>query len=229
MGIWHYSITFLICSYVSLSAQSAVPLPSQYVECVRDDKALDVASRTVQTPIIISKTGSRTFGKVVAKVERGCQNTSTVYVSEHHQPFRVIFEQKAELEADGTTLDGNGVEALLWSPSGARLLLGISQWIWGSDTGSVTKYLLYRAAKPLKAIDPIDAVWKTFNQPCSALIQSREWINERRIELTAKPFVSTDEEGIPDGTPACLKKPLRFAFDVEAGKLERLRTVRKNN
>jgi hypothetical protein len=223
MRIWHYNIAFLVCSYISLSAQSSVPLPSQFVKCVQDDKGVDVASRTVQTPIFRSKTGSRAFGKVVAKVERGCQNTSAIYVSEHQQPFRLVFEQKGEVQDDGTTLNGNGVEALLWFPSGARLLVEISQWVWGSDADTPTKYLLYRAAKPVKVINPLDAVWRSFSQPCSALVESAGWIDDIRIELTAKPFVSTDEEGIPDGTPKCLKKPMRFSFDVETGKLERLR------
>ncbi|MDP9160702.1 MAG: hypothetical protein M3O09_10820 [Acidobacteriota bacterium] len=229
MRIWHYDIAFLICSYVSLSAQAAVPLASQYVECVRDEKALDVGSRTVQTPIFVSKAGSRAFGKVLAKAERGCENTSTIYVSQHHRPFRVAFQQKTEVESDGTTLDGNGVKALLWSPSGAHLLVEISQWVWGSDAGTTTKYLLYRGAKPVKVVKPLDAVWNVFNKPCSALVDSVGWIDDSRIELTGKPFVSTDEDGIPDKTPPCLKKPMRFSFDVETGKLEQLRTRRKNN
>jgi hypothetical protein len=230
MNNWHHNIAFVILYIGSLSAQAGLPLPSQFVECVRDDKGLDVGSRTVRTRVVASKTGSRAYGKVVAKPERGCRNTSTIFVSEPTQSFRVVFEQSTEAEGDGSgILNGNGVEAILWSPSGSRLLVEISQWIWGSDTDVLTKYLVYEPQKPVTVIKPVETIWKTFKQPCTALIESRGWIDNNRIELEVKPFLSTDEEGIPDGTPICLEKAMKFSFDVEMGTLEQLPTRRTSN
>lgn len=211
-------------------AQIPKPLATQYVECVRNDKGVDVKSRKMQTPIFVSRNGDRAFGVVAAQLTpgRGCQNTTMLYAAESHSSFRLVFQQEPEPAPVSSVYDGNGIQAICWSPSGKRVLAEISQWIWGSDFGWNDKYVIFspgdRTAHPIL---PVDSVVKQFKQPCGALIETTGWIDDERIELTASPFIGTDEEGTPDGTPPCVKTPVKFSFDVRTGDLQKLASGHK--
>jgi len=218
-------LAFLICFPAHMIAQAAKPLSTQYVECVRNDKGVDVASREVKTPVFTSKKGAKSFGVVTAAVESagGCRNRTTLYVAQPHGSFQLVYQQGIEPTGDGSTYDGNGIEAIRWSPSGKRALFQISQWIWGSDFGANTKFVVFTTGnREARVISPFEAVWKHYNQPCAARIETTGWIDDDRIQLNVNPFVDTDEEGIRSSTPSCVKGPVEFSFDVDAGSFHTL-------
>jgi hypothetical protein len=204
--------------------QPAKSLSTQYVECVRNDKGVDVASREVKTPVFTSKKGARAFGVVAAaKISPGgCQNRTTLYLAQPHGSFQLVYQQGTELTQDGSIYDGNGIEAIRWSPSGKRVLIQISQWIWGSDFGENTKYVVTTGNRKARVISPAEAVWKQFKQPCTARIQTHGWIDDDRIQVDVNPFVDTDEEGVRSSIPSCVKGPVKFSFGVDTGSLHML-------
>jgi hypothetical protein len=80
------------------------PLATQYVECVRDEKRVNIASRSMPTPVFGSKQGFRSYGVVVASrsPEGVCKNTTTVYLAEPAGTFRVALQQQSERLPDGS-------------------------------------------------------------------------------------------------------------------------------
>lgn len=75
-----------------------------------------------------------------------CANNSAVYIAGRGRKLRLALQQKLERLPDGTVYDGNGVEAIRWSPSGDRMVVEVWQWTWGSDFGSNTKYIVLSPA-----------------------------------------------------------------------------------
>ena len=206
-------------------AQPAKSLSTQYVECVRNDKGEDVASREVKTPVFTSKTGVRAFGVVAAaKISPGgCQNRTALYIAQPRGSFQLVYQQGTEPTHDGSVYDGNGIEAIRWSPSGKRVLVQIFQWIWGSDFGENTKHVVFTTGdRKARVISPVEAIWKQFKQPCTARIETTGWIDDDRIQLNLNPFVDTDEEGIRSSIPSCVKGTVKFSFDVDSGSLHML-------
>jgi hypothetical protein len=203
-------------------------LSTQFVDCKRNAKGENVASQEMKTPVFSSKTGNRTYGVVNAELaERSCRYTSRVYLSKGLGEFQVVFEQKAEQEPDSTWHEGSGVQNLRWSPDGKHLLIEIFQWTDGSDAGERTKYIIISSeGSANKEIHPEEAVQRSFKKECSALIESTGWIDETHIAMQVKHFIWTDEEGIPDKTPACVKKTMMFSFEVASGKVSPLAPVK---
>ena len=206
----------------SVIAQTEKPLATRYVECVRDHLGRDVASRTLRTPIFESRQGSKAYGVVTAEhTSNGCQNTATLYIADPgEEGFRAVLQQKPEALPDGTVYDGDGIEAIRWSPSGKRILLEVSQWIWGTDSGWNIKYFVLpsdgRSAREL----PIrDAVATYFSRSCVREIASKQWLDDTRFEIEVRPAKDLDEEGMAGPTPSCVQKPRRFHFDVLRGRL----------
>jgi len=217
-------LAFLLCFATTILAQPAKPLATRFVQCVQNSKGSYVASRKVQTPVFTSKKGSKAFGVVTAEPSAGsCRNRTILYVAPPHGSFRPVWQQEAEPTHDGSIYDGNGIEAIRWSPSGKRLLVGISQWVEGSDFGWNIKHLVFtsgdRRAKP---VSPVEAVSKSFEHPCTALIEAVGWMDDNRIEVVAHPLVDTDEEGIRSSTPSCVAGPVRFSFNVGTGSVHPL-------
>lgn len=66
---WQLGVVVLVSFRCFCCAQIPKPLATQGVECVRDDKGRDVASRKMQTPIFVSKKGARAFGVVAAELK----------------------------------------------------------------------------------------------------------------------------------------------------------------
>lgn len=211
----------LCCVPASMFAQRKA-LVTQYLECVRDEKGRDVASRSIQTPVFTSNLGFRAYGLVGASHSAvgACKNTSTVYFAEPAGTFRVVLQQTPELLPDGSVYDGNGIETIQWSPSGRRLLIVISQWTWGTDFSWNTKYLLFTPGEERASELPIlAAVTRYFAHPCAWLVKSRGWLDDTRIDVQIEPSKDVDEEGVADPTPSCVENPTRFSFDVESGEL----------
>jgi hypothetical protein len=194
---------------------------TEFVQCVRDDKGVDIASREMRTPVIVSKDGPKSFGVVLAELQgSSCRNRTTVYLAEPGRPFRLVFQQEVERDPDpaGTIYDGNGIEALRWSPSGKYLLAEITQWTWGSDFGFNTKYLVIaHDSSSVKQIFPEKTIRALFKSPCSMTIKSIGWSGEAGIRMEASPFI--DEE---NGTPSCINSPTSFLFNIVTEKATRL-------
>lgn len=224
MGVGRVGIWLVLFSCCFGHAQGFIyeppkkPLATRYVECVRNDKGVDLASRKVRTPSIVSKRGDRAFAVVAADLDRGCSNTSMLYVAEPHSSFRLVFAQDVERNADSTISDGNGIEAILWSPSGKRLLAQVPQWTMASDADWDMKYILFSAGDwKAHEVPASDSIWSHFNRECAARLETEGWIDDDHVELIVKYLFSTDVEGEPDGTPSCVQKPMRFSFDVRTG------------
>ena len=217
-------VALLIAFHAPAFSQSPKPLATQYVGCVLNGQGVGIASQRVQTHMFASKTGERAFAVVVAESIGGSrQNTASLYVTERHGSPQLVFRQQSETAPDGSTYDGNGVEAIRWSPSGKRLLAEISQWNYGSDSGVNAKYVLFthgdHAAIP---ISPTEAVSKQFKRPCVVGTKSIGWLDDDRIEVEASPIVQEDEEGICDYALSCIQTPMRFSFDVRTGSAQPL-------
>ncbi len=222
---WPCSVGFLLFFHSPLWSQSGKPLATEYVECVRNGRGVDVASRKLQTPIFESKKGGRAFGIASAQIVagQGCQNETMLYVAEPHNSFRLVFQQGPERNPDSSIFDGNGIGTIRWSPAGRRVLAEISQWIWASDSGVSTKYVLFTSGdRNAKQISPDEALRRQFKQPCGMDLHTTAWIDDDHIELVVTPFTWIDVEGLTDPTPSCVKEPMKFSFDVESGNLTRL-------
>jgi hypothetical protein len=216
--LW-YAYLLLCCVAANAFAQSK-PLVTQYVECVQDDKGRDVASRSMQTPVVDSNQGFRAYGVVVAShsAEGTCKNTSTVYLAEPAGTFRAALQQTPELLPDGSVYDGNGIESIEWSPSGTRVLIQVSQWTWGTDSSWNTKYILLTPGEWSTKELPIPAaIQRYFAQPCAWLASAKEWLDEGTISIELLPVNELDEEGVPDSTPSCVATPTLFGFEVDSG------------
>lgn len=210
----------LFCCVAPNGYAQGKPLPTQYVECVQDDKGVNVASRSMPTPIFDSKRGFKAYGVVIASrsPEGACTNTTTVYFAEPAGTFRVAFQQQTQRLPDGSVFDGNGIENIRWSPAGTRLLIEVSQWTWGTDSTWNTKYILISPATDEVWEVPITAaIQKHFAKTCAWLDSSKEWLDESRIDIELKPYKDVDEEGDPEPTPSCVAKPTRLSFDVDSG------------
>jgi len=210
----------LFCCIAPNALAEGKPLPTQYVECVRDEKGVDVASRSMPTPVFDSKQGFKAYGVVIARrsPEGACTNTSTIYFAEPTGAFRVAFQQPSERLPDGSVYDGNGIENIRWSPSGSRLLIDVSQWTWGTDSTWNTKYILVTIATGEARELPIaNAIQKHFGKPCAWLASSKEWLDDGGIEIELQPYKDVDEEGAPGPTPSCVGEPTRLSFDVDSG------------
>lgn len=205
----------------ALLAQVGPLNTTRYVNCVRDGKGQDVASRTVRTPVFKSKQESRAYGVVIARHSAiGCQNITSVYISDRGDRFRAVFHQHPEPRPDGTVYDGNGIEAIRWSPSGKLVLAELSQWTWGTDSGWNIKYLIATVGERIaREIQVGDAVAKQFRHPCAREVKSKGWLDDKQIEIEVSPAKDVDEEGTPGGLPSCVQKPTRFRFNVVSGTL----------
>lgn len=210
----------LFCCLSANAFAARKPLPTEYVECVQDDKGVSVASRSMPTPVVDSKQGFRAYGVVIAdrSSEGTCKNTSTVYFAEPASTFRVALQQQSERLRDGSVYDGNGIGDIEWSPAGTRLLIEISQWTWGTDSAWNTKYILVTPATGEVTQLPITAaIKKHFAKPCAWLVNSKGWLDYGRIDIELKPNKGVNEEGDLGPTPSCVGKPTRFRFDVDSG------------
>jgi hypothetical protein len=215
---WNCLHAVILLPYLvtALSAQLNKALATQYLECVRNAEGKDVASRKEQTPVFATEDGTRAYGVAAAEYGSGtCKNTSFVYIAKPQRPFVLLFKQVAEPLPDGTVYDGNGIQAIRWSPSGKWLLIEISQWAWGTDSTFHTKYLLlHRGENAPRQIMPEETIWKRFTHRCQMSNASRGWTDNSHIEFEVSPSQTKDEEGVPDPEPPCVKQMTRFSFDV---------------
>lgn len=127
----------LFCTLASAAvAQRDKPLATAYVECVRNANGQDIASRSVRPPTFKSAQGM-VCAVVTAEHTQlsSCENNTAVYIAGRDRKPHLAFQQKPERLSDGTVYDGNGVEAIRWSPSGDRMAVEVSQWTWGTDFG----------------------------------------------------------------------------------------------
>ena len=210
-----HAVIFLPYLLTPLSAQVSKPLTTQYSECARDATGSVVGSRTERTPVFAAKDKARAYGIVAAVGSGGCTNISSVYIAEPQRPFTLVFKQVAEPLPDGTVYDGNGIQAIRWSPSGKRLLIEVSQWTWGTDSTWNTKYMLFdRDGNALRQIMPEEAIWKRFTTPCQMSVTSRGWTDDSHIEFEVDPSQTYDVEGVPDPEPPCVEHTTKFTFDV---------------
>ena len=117
----------LTASSSTLLSQST-PLDTEYVDCARNEVGTPFASRDLTSPSFPSAQNWGAYGEVTAEhTDDGeCRNTTKLFVSPPGGPPQQVFEQKAEQD-QGSTLDGNGLQAILWSPSGKRVLFEVSQ------------------------------------------------------------------------------------------------------
>lgn len=215
--LWYACLLF--CCVAANTFTERKPLPTQYVECVRDDKGRDVGSRSMQTPVFDSKQGFRAYGVVIASrsPEGSCKNTSTVYFAEPAGTFRVALQQQSERQPDGSAYDGNGIENIEWSPAGTRLLIEVSQWTWGTDSTWNTKYSLVNPVTgEVRELPITAAIEKHFANPCAWVVSSKGWLDDGRIDIELKPNMEVDEEVNAGPTPSCVGKPTRFSFDVDS-------------
>jgi hypothetical protein len=220
-----YASVLLGCVATTVYSQDK-PLKTEYLECVLDNKSRNVASRSLQTPVFESEQGFKAYGLVIASYspEGACKNTSTVYLAEPARTFRVVFQQTQERLADGSVYDGNGIENMHWSLSGTRLLVEVSQWTWGTDTGLYTKYILVTAYGDGVTELPIaSAIRRYFVQPCIRLVSSKGWVDDTHIGIVINPDKDVDEEGKADPTRSCVGTTTQFSFDIDSGDLVKWR------
>ena len=216
-NILRASLILIVCFPFASNAQSLKPLSTEFVDCVRNQLAVPVASHKQRTPVIESKTGSLAYGEISAEESGGsCQNSTVVYVADINGSFRPALQQGVETLPDGSIYDGNGAAYMSWSPSGRTLLVVLFQWTWGTDDGGNYKYFLIKTGDNApKLLLPERTIRKQFKQPCTALISFNRWVDDTRIELQVRPFVATNEEGEPAGTRSCINVATLFSFDIE--------------
>ena len=211
------SLMLIACFPFALNAQSLKPLPTEFVDCVTNERGAFIASRKEQTPMLTSSIGSIAYAEVSAETsgDGDCENNTTVYIAERNGgAFRPVLRQGEEHLPDSSIYDGNGVAYLSWSPSGKNLLAVVFQWTYGTDGGGNYKYLLIEEDNSAKLILPERAIWEQFKKPCYASISFNGWIDNRRIGLEVRPFVAMDDEDEPDPTPSCVKEATTFSFDL---------------
>jgi hypothetical protein len=212
----------LICTVASAAvAQRDKPLATAYVECVRDAKGRDIASRSVRTPTLKSVRGT-VYAIVTAEhsQQSSCENNTAVYVAGRGCKLHLAFQQKPERLPDGTVYDGNGVEGIRWSPSGDRIVVEVSQWTWGTDFGWNTKYIVLNpATEAATEIPVLRDIAQQFPQECVRNVVSKGWRDNTHIAVEVGPAKEVDEEGLPGSTPSCVVKSTMYFFDVESGRL----------
>ena len=137
----------IVCFPFAFNAQSLKPLPTEFVDCVTNQRGVPVASNKQQTPLIKSRSGIVAYAEITAQSSTigQCQNSTTVYVGQGNGSFRRVLRQGVERISDGSIYDGNGVAYMSWSPSGRNLLVVLFQWIWGTDGDGNYKYFLIKA------------------------------------------------------------------------------------
>ena len=211
------SLLLIVCSPFAVRPQSLKPLPTEFVNCVTNQRGVATASNKQRTPLVKSSVGNIAYGEVTAETSRGgsCQNNTTVYTAGSNGSFRPVLQQGVERIPDGSIYDGNGIAYLSWSPSGRNLLAVLFQWTYGTDAGGNYKYFVIgKEDNSANLIFPERAIWEKFKPPCNALISFNGWVDNQRIRLEVRPFVATDEEGKRDPTPACIKETTMFSFDI---------------
>jgi hypothetical protein len=216
--LWYASV-LLCCVPITLCSQDK-PLKTAYLECVRDNRGRNIASRSLQTPVFESKQAFKAYGLVFASYspEGACKSISTVYLAEPAGTFRVVRQQTEELLADGTVYDGNGIQNIQWSPSGTRLLIEISQWTWGTDAGSNTKYILVgTSGDGGRELPVVSAIQRYFAQPCVMLVSSKGWLDDAHIGIEINSDKDVDEEGRRGPTRSCVGSTTQFSFDTDSG------------
>jgi hypothetical protein len=223
------ALAFTVFVLTSLHAQSTTQpdqhqtLSTRSVDCLSNAQGQPIASQTARTPIFTSADGSRAYGVVTAEYRSSgsCENISQIYFADVDGSLRVLFRQGEESLPDGTVYDGNGVEAIRWSPSGTRLLLEVSQWTWGTDSTWNTKYILFTKGQPEpRQLAPEETIGQHFTQPCLRTIESLGWTDDTHVAFNVNASREYDEEGTPDSTPSCVDKPTRFTFDVTTQPLQ---------
>ena len=208
-------LSLLLCTLASAAvAQRDKPLATAYVECVRDEIGRDIASRSVRTPTFKSVRGT-VYAVVTAERSQqySCENNTAVYISGRDRKRRLVFQQKPERLPDGTVYDGNGVEAIRWSPSGDRIVVEVSQWTWGTDFGWNTKYIVLSPATDAATEIPVlSDIAQQFPQECVRNVVSKGWRDNTHIAVEVGPAKDVDEEGLPGPTPSCVVKPTTYLF-----------------
>ncbi len=177
-------------SVESIYAGAFNSLPTGSVDCVRNDKGIDVASRKVQTPVLLSAKGDRAFAVVSAEFGVG----DGVPEHQHAVCCRAAQLLPAHLRTrnwrrypDSTVVDGNGVGAILWSPSGKRLLALISQWMWEGDADPGMKYILFSSGDhKAHEVPVVVSVWKHFKRECAAQLETAGWIDDNRHRIRSQ-------------------------------------------
>ena len=180
------SLMLIACFPFALHAQSLKPLPTEFVNCVTNQRGVPVQANKQQTPLVKSSTGNVAYGEVRAEALRAgsCQNSTTVYRAESSGSFRPILRQGVERLPDGSVYDGNGVAYLDWSPSGEKLMVVLFQWTYGTDGGGNYKYFLIEEGDhSAKLIFPERAIGEHFQRLCSAVTRFKGWIDNQRIGL----------------------------------------------
>ncbi len=215
-------LCLLICTLLRSAAAQSKALETNYVQCMRDSSGRDIASRRVRTPTFKSAQGRRAYGVVSANVSSsaGCRNSTSIYIADRGGAFRVAFRQQPEPLPDGTVYDGNGIEAIRWSPSGQRLLVEVSQWTWGTDSSWFTKFVLIAPdRRGFRELPVLGTLAKQFRKECVRQVTSKGWLDERRIAIEIGPAKDVPDEDGTASVPSCVQQATSFTFDVETGSL----------
>src|SRR5437879_2004875 len=98
------SLMLIVCFPFALHAQSLKPLPTEFVDCVTNQRGVPILSKKQETALIKSSVGKTAYGEVNAELLRGggCHNNTTVYMAKTNGSFRPILRQGVEGLPDGT-------------------------------------------------------------------------------------------------------------------------------
>ena len=108
----------------------AVNRPSQntiFVECHDNEKP-----RRVLSSVALSE-GEKWRAYVEVNVQRGCLQTTRLWVAKANHPYRLVYLVPPKRDAAG-----NGMEILGWARNSRMLLAKTEQWQYGSDTQRAT-------------------------------------------------------------------------------------------
>ena len=181
---WHVLVLAMVFVGAIAHGQDPTAYDVSYLSCWQGRDQTDFGSRQQRTAILVSHTGAKAFGTVVATASStgSCQNTTTLFASDGKTEPENVYRVSRE-----GTQDGNGIRLVAWSPSGRKLLAEITTWAYGSDAGLGKLLLVYdTVTKHASELTVFPQLIAALGEKCDLQVSAMRWISDGEVLVSAK-------------------------------------------